>query len=146
MLIERVEADVEVGRVDEAGLRRKRHELGRLGSGHCQWLLAHDVAACPEDRAGLADVEVVGRGDVDHVDAVVGKEVVQAHVGAGDAQGVGADRTTLRGTSEDAADLHTDAPQRLDVDGPDEARADDRGSDISDPGHRYGGHLSRRSR
>ena len=70
VLVERVEADVEVDRVDEAAPRgQPRRARATLGRGHRQRLLADDVLAGGEDRLRLREVEVVGRGDVDDVDA-----------------------------------------------------------------------------
>ncbi len=105
MLIERVAADVEVGRVDQAGPRRQGDQLGRLGRGHGQRLLAHDVPPGLQDRPGLGQVQVVGRGDVDDLDALVGQQLVQVGVGPGDAQRVGPRRATFRGAAQHAVDL-----------------------------------------
>ena len=45
---------------------------------------------------------------------------------------VGPCRATLRGAAEDATHLDPDPAQRLDMDGADEARADDGGADVGD--------------
>ena len=74
VLVERVVADVEVGRVDQAGLGGPGDQRGRLAGGHGQRLLAHDVLAGVEDRQGLAGVQVVGRGDVDDLDGGIGQQ------------------------------------------------------------------------
>ena len=57
VLVERVEADVEVDRVDEPARRGELDQLGGLGRGHRQRLLADDVPAGGEDRPASA-----GRG------------------------------------------------------------------------------------
>ena len=77
VLVERVEADVEVDGVDHARSGRQGEELGRVRGGHRERLLADDVPAAGEDRGGLLHVEVVGRGDVDDVHRRVGQEGVE---------------------------------------------------------------------
>ncbi len=73
-----------------------RDQLGRLVRGHRQRLLAHHVAAGGEDLPDLRVVEVVGRGDVDDLDAIVGEDVVEGAVRLRDAEALGARRTALR--------------------------------------------------
>ena len=136
VLVERVEPDVEVDRVDEAArARASLDEPGRLRGGHRQRLLADDVLAGGEDRRRLRDVEVVRRGDVDDVDGRVGEDLVEGGVGVADAQGVGPGGAALRGAAEDAADVDADPAELLDVDGPDESGADDGGTDVGEPAH-----------
>ena len=114
---------------------------GGLGRGHRQRLLADHVPAGGEDRLRLGDVEIVRRGDVDDLDRRVLQEGLERRVGARHAQGVGAGRAALGRAAEHAAHLDADAAQLLDVDGPDEARADDRGADVGDPPHDLLTHL-----
>ena len=135
VLVERVVADVEVGGVDEAGRGGQLDQLARLGRGHRQRLLADDVPAGREDGLRLGEVEIVGGGDVDDVDRLVAEEVVEGGVCARDAEAGRTSGAALGRAAEHAADLDADAAERLDVDGPDEARADDRGADVGDPCH-----------
>ena len=86
VLVERIPADVEVDGVDEAGSRREVHELPRLGRGQRERLLAHHVAIGGEDLLDLGVVQLVGRGDVDDLDCVVGEQFVQGCIGARQAQ------------------------------------------------------------
>ena len=72
---------------------------------------------------------------MDDVDGRIVEEVVEGGVGARDAEARRPRGSTLRRAAEHAADLDADAPKRLDVDGPDEARADDGGADVGDPCH-----------
>src|SRR4051794_3250865 len=72
---------------------------------------------------------------MDDLDARVAKEVAQAVVGAGNAEGRCPRGTAVRRAAEDAVDLDTDAPKRLDVDGPDETSTDDGRADVGDPPH-----------
>jgi hypothetical protein len=59
VLVQRVEADVEVHGADPAGSLGKPHELTRLLRGQGQRLLADDVAPGGEDLAHLRMVKVV---------------------------------------------------------------------------------------
>ena len=140
VLVERVVADVEVRRVDQAGRGREFDESGGPVGGHPQRLLAHDVAARGEDRPGLRDMEVVGGGHMDDLDRRVREQVVEGVVGAGHSERGGALRATRRGAAQDTTDIHADAPERLHVDGPDEARADDGRADVGDPPHAQSTH------
>jgi hypothetical protein len=70
---------------------------------------------------------------MDHVDGRVGEQFVQGAVCLGDAQRVRADSPARRAAAQDTADLDPDAAQRFDVDGADEPRPDDGGTDIGDP-------------
>ena len=69
VLVQRIVADIEVDRVDEAGGGRRpdqradSSEVITRGFSHTTWL------AGGEDGAGLGDVEIVGRGHMDDVDA-----------------------------------------------------------------------------
>ncbi len=136
VLVERVVADVEVRRVDEATRRGEVDEFRRFRGRHRQRLLAHDVLAGREDVAALADVQVVRGGDVDDVDGVVRQQVLKGVVGAWDAERVDPRLATFRRAAEHAADLHADPPQCLHVDRADEPRPDDGGADVGDRSHR----------
>ena len=135
VLVQRIEADVEVDRVDEAAPGGELDELCRIGRRHRQRLLADDVPPGLEDLARLRHVEVVGRGDVDDLDRRVVEQGLERGVGAVDAERPGALLAAFRRAAEDAADLHADPAQLLDVDGADEARADDGRADVGDPPH-----------
>ena len=135
VLVERVEADVEVDRVDEAAAAAELDQLGRLRRRHRQRLLADDVLPGREDGLRLRDVQVVRRRHVDDVHGRVGEEVVERRVGARHAEGVGPGGAALGRAAEDAADVDADAPQRLDMDRADESRADDGRADVGEPPH-----------
>ena len=82
VLVERVEADVEVDRA-----LTQRRAVGREATSsadsrrrHRQRLLAHDVPAGGEDLPDLRVVQLVGRGDVDDLDALVGQQLLEAAV------------------------------------------------------------------
>ena len=70
---------------------------------------------------------------MDDVDRRVVEERVERGVGPRDPEGGRPRLAPFRGAAEDAADLDADPAQRLDVDGADEARADDGGPDVGDP-------------
>ena len=112
VLVERVEADVEVDRVDgplrAASSTRPADSVGR----HRQRLLAHDVLAGGEDRLRLRDVEVVRGRDVDDVDARVVEDRVEA-TGRPWPTPSAAARAAPRsgGAAEHAADLDADPAQ-----------------------------------
>jgi hypothetical protein len=133
VLMERVEPDVEVHGIDEAARPGLVDQPRGLGRGHRERLLADDVLACGEDRRRLRDMEVVRRGDVDDVDRVVREDLVQAGIAVANVQGVGSGGGAFRRAAEDAAHVDPDAAELLDVDGPDEAGADDRGADVREP-------------
>ena len=116
-------------------LRGDLDKLCRIGRRHPERLLAHDVASGFEDLARLRHVEMVGRRDVDHLDRRVVEHGLERGVGAVDAERPGAFLAAFRRAAEDAAHLHADPPQLLDVDGPDEARTDDGRADVGDPPH-----------
>ncbi len=65
VLVQRVEADVEVHRVDESRRRSHGDELERLVGRHRQRLLADDVPASGKGGPGLREMQVVGRRHVD---------------------------------------------------------------------------------
>ena len=67
---------------------------------------------------------MVGRGDVDDVDAVVAEQLIEVAISARDAEASGTLRAAFGDRTKQAMDLHADAAQRLDVDGADEATAD----------------------
>ena len=134
LLHERVEAHVEVRAVHESAPLGQLDELRGLRRRHRQWLLADDVLARLERLLHLRMVEVVGRRQMDDVDLVVGENRVVALVGASKPFGRGA----LGRGACDARHLDPDAPQRVDVDGSDEPRADDRGPEWGGSGRGAG--------
>ena len=135
MLVERVEADVEVHRVHATRSRGQVDQLARLVRGHGQRLLAHHVATCRKDLRDLWMVEVVRRGDVDDLHPIVVEEVGQRGIRPGHADAFGAGGASLGGRAEQPMHLHAHASQCLDVDGADEAAADDGGPDIARSPH-----------
>ncbi len=126
LLHERVEADVEVRAVHEPAPLGQLDELGGLRGGHRERLLADDVLARLERLLHLRVVEVVRRRQVDDVDPVVGEDRVVALVCPGEPLR----RRALGRGARDARDLDPDPSQRVDVDGTDEARPDDRGPEL----------------
>ena len=131
VLVERVEPDVEVDRVDEAARRGQPDEVARLVRGHRQGLLAHDVPARREDRLDLRVVQLVGRRDVDDVDPVVVEQLVQRGVGAADVDLLRAGGGAVARGAEQAGDVDADPAQGLDVHRADEAAADHGGADVA---------------
>ena len=129
VLVEGIETDVEVDRADQARGGGETNQIGRLGCGHGQRLLAHDMTSRGEDLSGLRHVQVVRRRDVHDLHALVGQERLERRVGLPDAEGGRALGATLRAAAEDAANVDPDATERLDMDRPDEAGADDGGAD-----------------
>ena len=84
-----------------------------------------------EDLPTCGMVEVVRRRDVHDLDARVGEQLVEAArrpSAIPSARARAAPRSGVR--SEDAADLHAEAAEGLDMDGADEAGADDGRSDL----------------
>src|SRR5436305_8914600 len=88
-----------------------------------------------EDRRRLRDVQMVRRRHVDHVDVLVGEDVVERRVRVPDAQRLRPGGAALGTAAEDAAYVDTDPAERLDVDGPDEPGADDGGTDVGERAH-----------
>ncbi len=80
---------------------------------------------------------------MDDVYGRVVEERVERRVGAGDAERIGAGRSTLGRAAKHASDLHADPAQLLDVNGPDEPRADDGSADLGDPPHAVAHLLAR---
>jgi hypothetical protein len=69
------EAQVEADGVDQPAGRGQLGQGGRLGGADPERLLADDVAAGPQGGRGLGGVDVVGAGDVDGGQGVVGDQV-----------------------------------------------------------------------
>ncbi len=135
MLVQRVEADVEVHRVDHAAGRGKPRELAGLRSGHRQRLLADDVFAGRDDRLRLGDMEVVGRRHVNDVDGGIVEQRLKRGIRVGHAEGRRPRLAALRCAAKHPADPDTDPAQGLDMNGADEARPDDGGADAGDVAH-----------
>ena len=142
MLVQRVEADVEVHGVDHAAGRGEPRELAGLRSGHCQRLLADDVLAGRNDRLRLGDVEIVRRRHVNDVDGGIVEERLERRIRLRHAEGRCARLTALRRAAEDAANLDADPAQGFDMNRADEPCSDYRGADVGDVAHgrshRYG--------
>ena len=135
VLVERVEADVEVDCVDEAARPRLVDEAGGFIGGQGERLLADDVLAGGENGRCLRNVEMIRRCDVHDVDGGVRQDVVERSVGVADAQPCRTCRAPLRRAAEDAAHVDADPAELLDVDGPDEPGPDDRGTDVGERAH-----------
>ena len=131
VLVERVEADVEVDGVHLPAARRTLDQVGGLLGGHGQWLLAHHVPIRVEDASHLRVVEVVRRGDVDDLDAIVVEQLIEAAVAPVDAELARALGGSLRAGGDDAVHAHAEPTQGLDMHGPDEPAADDGGPDLA---------------
>ena len=99
------------------------------GFSHTTW------PAGGEDLADLRMVEVVRRGDVNDLDPAVIEEVGEGRIGLRHADALGAAAAALWGRSEQSVHLHAQASQGLDVDGADEAAADDGGPDLARASH-----------
>ena len=143
VLVERVEADVEVDRVDEAAPRGVLDEPGRLSaaviaSGFSQ------TTCLPAARIARACGTWRWFGEVTWTTSIVGvvEDGVEAGVGMADAERRCPRCAALRRAAEHAADLDADAPELLDVDGADEPGPDDGGADVGDSAH---GHSQRRT-
>ena len=132
VLVEGVVPDVEIRRIHEPARLGEADELRRVPGRHREWLLADDVLAGREDLSALAHVQVVGRGDVDHVDRVVRQQLLKGVIGARNAERVDSRLATFRCAAEHPANLDADAPQCLHVDRADEPSPDDRGGDLGD--------------
>jgi hypothetical protein len=83
-------------------------------------------------RRGLLVVEVIRRGDVDHIDSRVGQHGLQALVCGRQAKRDSALDGSGAAGSNHAVNLHAHAAQRFDVNHADETGADDSGADFSD--------------
>ena len=138
VLVERVEADVEVDGVHLPAARCTLDEVGGLLGGHGQWLLAYHVAIRVEDESHLRVVEVVRRGDVNDLDAIVVEQLLEAAVAPIDAELTRALGGSLRAGGDDAVHPHAEATEGLDVDGTDEPAADDGGADLTRGPHARG--------
>ena len=77
VLVERVEADVEVDRADPAAPCSQLHQLRRLGRSDGQRLLADHVPPSCEDRFDLGVMERVGGGDVDDLHPLVTEQLFE---------------------------------------------------------------------
>src|SRR4029450_3671661 len=104
------------------------------------WLLADDVLARLERLLDLRIVEMVRRREMNDLQTLVAEQLLVAlH-----------DRPQklrprpLGRRSDHPHDLHAEPPQRFDVDGADEPRADDAGTQMPDPhGHPDGSSPSK---
>ena len=130
VLVERVEAEVEVDGSDDARCPGLASEDRRLRRGRRQGLLADHVASRLEDLAHLRVVQGVGGGDVHDVDGRICEQLIERAVGAGDAQLAGALQPLVRRPIQQSAHGDVQAPQCLDVCGTDEAAADDGRPDV----------------
>ena len=143
VLIYGVEADVEVDGVDEAARRCELDQLGRLRRGQRKRLLADDIPAGREDLLGLGIVQIVGRRDVDHANAVIAQEVVERGVGGGNAHLLRSGSAERRRGFEQSDDVDSDSPEGLDVDRADETAANHGGADVATVCHEETDYLQR---
>ena len=141
VLVERVVAEVEVDRVDQAGRAPPRSTSSADSAAVIASGFSH-TTCLPASRIARAWGTWRWLGEVTWTTSTAGSSRTASRRGIarGDAQRSGSRRAALRGAAEDAADLDADAAQRLDVDRADEARPDDGGADVGDPGH---GHSTR---
>ena len=128
LLHQRVEADVEVRAMHETALIGECGQLLRLGRGDRKRLLADDVLPGGEDRLHLRVVKIVRRREMDDIDAVVRQERVEIRAHRPQPLGFGSPRTR----PDHAHHLDAETPERVDVDGGDEACADDAGAKLLD--------------
>src|SRR5579883_3497278 len=137
VLQHRVEADVERHGVDEPAGLRGADELPRLGRGHRQRLLAHDVLAGRERGPGRGIVEHVRGGDVHDVHLGIRDQAPVVAVRPGNAE---RRRLAFRGglaAAGERDDLDEPEPaERFDV-----RRADEPGADHADADREVAGHL-----
>jgi len=126
MLQHRIEAHVEGHGVDEPACLREADELGGLGAGHRQRLLADDMLAGQERRARRRVVMHVARSDVYDVDLGIADEVaiVGVRPGHGKRGGLAFRRGLAAGGHGHDLDV-AQPPQGLDVHRTDEPGADD---------------------
>ena len=128
-----VEAQVEVGGVDEPAPLAPRRSRSADSAGVMASGFSH-TTCLPAREGGLRVLvmKVIRRGDVDDVDARVVEHRLEALVGRRQADLLGARRGALVARTDDAVHLDAQPPQRLDVDGADEAGADDGGADLAE--------------
>ena len=100
---------------------------GRAGVGG-ERLLAHHVQARVEGLAGLLEMVGIGRADVDYVRVGRAQGRGQVRISAGDAEVRGRGDAACLGARHDACDVHVVAAQSVDVDAPDDTRAQHDGS------------------
>ena len=133
VLVERVEADVEVDRVDEAG-SASRATAARPSLPRSSPAASRRRRACRSRGSPRPARTWRSLGEVTWTTSTrrVREELVERRVRRGHVQGAGARRATLRAAAEDAAHVDADPAQRLDVDGPDEPGADDGGTDVGE--------------
>jgi hypothetical protein len=135
VLVDRVEADVEVHSGDSVRGIRDPDELCGLRGRHGERLLADDVPAGGQDGLDLRVVEVVRRRDVDDLDPAVVENLIEAGVRRGHAQLVRACRRAVLARAKHTVNLDADPAQPFDVDGADEPAADDGSSDVTETPH-----------
>ena len=134
LLNERVASVVERHRVDDARLRGLIEELLRLGRGHRQRLVRHDVLALRDRRGVDRVVQVVRRRVVDDLDVRIVQQRLVAPVGLRNAERFGLGRRRSLVAARDADDVdEPQPPDRVDVMRADEARPD---NPHPDPFHR----------
>jgi hypothetical protein len=123
----RIVAKIVRDAVDTIGFFGKGDELSGFARVHGQRLFAHDVFAGADQRGGLAEMDVVGRANVDGGDFGVGRDFFDAGVGAFEPEGFGGGGTAIAGTDEGAFDANRDAAKGFDVGFADESGSDDGG-------------------
>ena len=132
----RVEADVEVGAVDEAASLRELDELRGLLRVDREGLLADDVLARLQCRPRLRVVELVRRRQMNDVDAIVGEHLLEAVVRLGKRDRPALGARPLRRGADDAEDLYAESAQCVDVHDADEAGSHHRRTQIRQVTHR----------
>ena len=120
-----IEAEVVVHGGHPARLPGQGHQLGRFRAGHGQGLLAEDVLAGGQGGLGVGSVEMVGHGEVDHLDCGIGQGRREGGIALGQAQLQCLGSGGLRIALHQAGHWDAETAQPLEVGGSDEARADD---------------------
>jgi hypothetical protein len=115
--------------IDAVRFFGKGNELSGFALVHGQRLFTHDVLACAQERGGLAEVDVVGRADVDGSDFRIGRDFFNTGVCAFEAERLGGGGAAIAGTDESAFDADGDAAEGFDVGLADKSGSDD-GSDV----------------
>ena len=125
-----VAAVVEGDRVEYAGRARRVQQFATLRGRVGQRFVADHVLAARDRGHGDRMMQVVGRGDVDHVDFGIVQQRLVAAVGAGDAQLVRGSLRAVLAASGQRDHVHVAQPaQGVDMPGTDEAGTHQAGAD-----------------
>jgi hypothetical protein len=122
LLHERIEPRHEVRAMDDPRRVRELDQLSRLGRRQGERFLADNVLASRKRLLHLRVVQVVRRRQVHDVDAVVLEQLTQAPVHVAEP----CFGSSIRARADDAEHVDAEPPQRIDMNGRDEAGADER--------------------